>query len=287
MFRPSLFVLLLALGCLPARAAIEPSLPQITVEGDRTVVKTHALHYVVHVARPSSLSGPLARWHSPVCPLVAGLPRAMGEAMLENLSSAIQASGARLGPPECHANLLVIVTQDPAALIKKWVSRDPSLFAKASPSAIQRLEANKDPVRVLYNEDIGPAGGAKGSTFVVQNHQFNSIEAVGASRITGNVMVDLASVVVIVDPRTLQGIPLSALSDYVAFVGLAEINPDADLQGLESILNLFHSPAAAPPTTMSAWDKSYLSALYHAQENTVMQTDVIIDSMAREIAPAP
>jgi hypothetical protein len=76
---------------------------------------------------------------------------------------------------------------------------------------------------------------------------------------------DFNSVLVIVDTNRLNGAPISAIADYVAFVSLAQVNPNAGGLPFPSILNLFTTQdASLRPTRMTDWDLDYLDGLYHA-----------------------
>ena len=66
---------------------------------------------------------------------------------------------------------------------------------------------------------------------------------------------------VIIDVDLLGGVTLEQLADYVAFVALAQVDPDADMARFDSILNLFTPGGAATPG-LSPWDQAYLDGLY-------------------------
>jgi len=56
-----------------------------------------------------------------------------------------------------------------------------------------------------------------------------------------------------------------AVADYIAFVSLAQVNPDAGNLPFPSILNLFSTQDASQrPAHMTDWDLDYLDGLYHA-----------------------
>jgi hypothetical protein len=73
---------------------------------------------------------------------------------------------------------------------------------------------------------------------------------------------------VIVDTSRLNGAPLTVVADYVAFVSLAQINPDLSAPDFPTILNLFSSrDPATRPTQLTEWDLGYLNGLYHVIRN--------------------
>jgi hypothetical protein len=59
----------------------------------------------------------LARWQSPICPLVAGLPRDHGEFILQRVSQIAGDVGVPLATDHCRGNFYVVVTANPEALL--------------------------------------------------------------------------------------------------------------------------------------------------------------------------
>ncbi len=74
------------------------------------------------------LDDSLSRWNSPICPLVAGLPREQGEFVLARLSQIVIAAKASLAGEHCKPNFYAIVTREPDKLLKKWYARDRDIF---------------------------------------------------------------------------------------------------------------------------------------------------------------
>jgi len=77
----------------------------------------------------------------------------------------------------------------------------------------------------------------------------------------------MAWTIVIVDMSKTEAAPFGALADYISMVSLAQIDPDGDLSGQSTILNLFDAPDMAGGLTQ--WDKDYLAALYTASDDPV------------------
>lgn len=87
-----------------------------------------------------------------------------------------------------------------------------------------------------------------------------------ASRLRTNVRDDLKRIVIIIDfSKVPANIRMSALVDYAAFLALAQVNPEGDASGTDTILNLFHEPEGM--TGWTQWDLDYLSALYRVEGN--------------------
>jgi hypothetical protein len=123
----------------PSGGAASAKLPQITVEAQRKDTERRVHEFVSRVAAVSHYES-LARWTTPICPLVAGLSRNEGEFVLTRLSEIALSVGAPLASRRCRANFVVLVTPTPAASLKAWVARAHyrHLFGDADPSKIER-----------------------------------------------------------------------------------------------------------------------------------------------------
>lgn len=64
----------------------------------------------------------------------------------------------------------------------------------------------------------------------------------------------------IVDVRRIDGFSLEQLADYIAFIAMAQADPEADLSSFNTILNLFEDPQGYSGIT--EWDEAYLLSLY-------------------------
>jgi hypothetical protein len=67
-------------------------------------------------------------------------------------------------------------------------------------------------------------------------------------------------------------------------VGLAQDRLDAKLGDAPTILQLFSKPEKAPPLGLSAWDESYLKALYHTQHERTQRL-AVARTLVQEVAP--
>jgi hypothetical protein len=104
-------------------------LDTVTVEGqrERKQVEREVNEFVFAVA-VRSLHDSLSRWNTPICPLVAGLPKEQGEFVLARLSQIATEAKAPLAGEHCKANFYLIVTPQPEVLLRKWQARDPRMF---------------------------------------------------------------------------------------------------------------------------------------------------------------
>jgi hypothetical protein len=86
-----------------------------------------------------------------------------------------------------------------------------------------------------------------------------------ASRLTTVIQNDLRRAYVIIDIDQAEGVSFRQMTDYVAMVAFAQIDPEADLSGFPTILNVFDNPTIA--FGLTDWDQSYLGSLYGAELN--------------------
>jgi hypothetical protein len=271
-------------------------LPQVTVEADRAVLEHRLFTFVTQITRTAPRDESLRIWRAPICPLVAGLGKDQGEFILARLSQAAQAAGAPLDGEKCRPNLYVVFTNEPDELISKWRTRSSRAFGgvRGTPAAVDRFAASKRPVRVWYNREFGSADGGpltsdaslegiglSGAGAVVVNKRVKD------TRLTFNDVMIFSSVIVIVDGKRVAGLEFGQLADYIAMLGMTELDPDAPLGSAPTILRLFTDRAAGamPPSGLTAWDAAFLKALYLTPLKEVTQRSTITTQMLHSLAP--
>src|SRR5580698_10196399 len=104
------------MGAPTQTSAPKAEIETITVEAarERARVAQQVNQFVADIAVKRSDQS-LANWQreTPICPLVAGLPKADGEYMLTRLTEIATLAGAPLAPQHCKPNLYIIVTSKP------------------------------------------------------------------------------------------------------------------------------------------------------------------------------
>ena len=284
----------------PPHPAAKGGPDTVTVEAkrERKEVERQVNQFVFAVA-VRSLHDSLSRWNSPICPLVAGLPREQGEFVLARLSQIAKSANAPLAGEHCKANFYVVVTPQPEELLKKWRARDRRMYD--SRNGIGQLRTFLDTpraVRVWYNVGFASSDGKPvtgdtiagalvgtplGLSLLMANVPTNSIST--GSRLTYSAVRSLSSVIVVVDANRVQELNFGQLADYVGMVGLAEIHQDADVGPVPTILRLFR-PSEDPPQGLSAWDQAFLGSLYGVDQRSVLEQPMMERSMVRTLAPA-
>lgn len=278
----------------PAASASAPQglQPEVTVLGRRLKLAPRVQSFVYGITQLKDNQG-LARWNSPVCPRVTGLPREQGEFVLERIAEIARAAHVPLGGEDCKPNLFIFLTTQPKELLlemdrrKHWVT-----FGDAMPLDVSEFINDSRPVKVWYNSSWVQPGapllpGLPPGIQIQGGGGFGSFATVNSpmkgSHIFNAVAYSFSLVYVIADQTQLRGVSLRQFADYAAMVGLSEIRPTPHLQDRRSILTLFgHDPAAAP-SGLDEWDSLFLKYLYVTDGALKAQRSAIGWNMVRDL----
>lgn len=214
---------------------------------------------------------PLARWNQPVCLATAQMSPAYAQAFIDRIAEHILAVGGDVGGPGCKPHVMVVGTRDGAAMARSLVLDDPRGYRPArgltdrGSGALEAYQNSDAPVR-WWHVSL-PVHVDTGQVAVrLDGEDYSVLPVRMASLLRTNIRDDLARVTIIIDFDKLPGgLRLGALADYVAFVTLAQVNPDGDALGQDTILNLFRDPEGTAGLTQ--WDREYLLGLYGVDQN--------------------
>jgi hypothetical protein len=263
----------LAFGVGSAYAGSEAEVTEtVVVEGTRPEIVRRVNTFVTGITHRGYAVESLARWNEPICPLVAGIPSAQGEFILQRLSQAVRAAGAPLGSTKCRPNLHVVLTPEPDQLLALWRKRAPRLFGGQAPAKVRRVLGKPRPIRVWYNAwESCTKGGVDAIPGADTNFGLqNPVGGCGFrdSRLIFSAVNRISSVIVLVDLDDIKNVKLGALTDYIAMVGMTEVNFDGNWGDAPTILQLFADSGDGAPQRMSAWDRAFLNALYNTSQNS-------------------
>lgn len=292
------------------------SLDEVTVTATREKeLARKVTKFVNQIAVPENggNSG-LARWQAPpVCPLVSGLSRRDGEFILERVSQIGRGAGVPLAGDQCHPNLYILVTPQPADLLRGMEKRnrgftfgyDTSSYPPMQTPAGVVDEFIKTPraVRVWYDsaeknawgkplaycpmtELCNPASkdcAPPPPSYYARYYQCGSGVA-GGTHLAFNTIWTFSRVFIIVDRTRLRGVKLGQLADYVAMVAFAKVKPGAHLGDAPTILKLFDGAPQAAPVGMTEWDQTFLKSLYATEQKSMLQRGEIAGDMVHDIA---
>jgi hypothetical protein len=274
--------------------ATKTKLPSVTIQAARELALRPKVDRFINSVVVQPWGDALYRWNRPICPLVAGLPKALGEFILVRISKAAIDAHAPLAGSVCRPNLFVIATgSDPEPLLKAWWQRDREMYnTRHGIGGIEEFIHSTRPIRVWYNTYLACEGGgmARPATIVVDNFTlpavappgcdpFNDLSSHIARQITGS---NISTAIVAVDGSQMKNITIGQLADYIAFVGLAQVRSDADPTFAPSILELFGH--AKPPQAMTSWDRALLYSLYNTDQMSKLQVQEMEITMTRRVA---
>jgi hypothetical protein len=236
-------------------------LGDITVSGRRLEEATQ--EYIREVSAPARGRG-LARWRDGVCVGVVNLQNDLAQYIVDRVSTVAEDLGLTPGDPGCEPSVLIIATVNANAFTKAFVERRPKLFIVGGGgmdqgySGLARFKTNDQPVR-WWTVSL-PVNAETGVVATRLPGEEEPYVRTTASRLTTSIADDTKRAFVILDMDKIAGVPVQHLSDYLAMVVLAQVNPDADTSGYSTVLNLFKDGSQTEGLT--DWDKAYLEGLY-------------------------
>lgn len=283
----ALFALALAApGLAWAQDTPETTVEDIVVLG--TPLREQVETFADTVVAPPHGRGP-ARWsaRSGICVGVVNLQREAAQAMADRVSEVALELGLPIGEPGCSPNVLIIATDDAPTLTAALVDRSPNAFkppysgSSRSRRQLRRFIESEAPVR-WWHVSL-PVNSETGAIAVRIPGYAPPRTGTMASRLTTVIQNDLKRAYVIIDIDQAESVTFQQLADYVAMVAFAQIDPDADLSGFPTILNVFDNPNIA--FGLTDWDQAYLGSLYGAelnQRNATAQSGAVAALMFRE-----
>ncbi|MDI6623583.1 MAG: hypothetical protein QME55_02540, partial [Brevundimonas sp.] len=231
-------------------------------------------------------------WHDRLCVGVVNVRPDLGQAVADRVSQVALDLGLDIGEPGCRANVFIVFTADGAALADAMVEESRRAFRigvaglDRGSAALEAFRTVDRPVRwwqisLPVNADTGQrAVRLSGDEAPPQINVF------AASRLSTQIRDDLKKAMIIVDVDRLGQVNLAQLADYLAFVTLVQVDPEAETAAYDTILNLFDAPGGVDGLT--GWDVSYLTSLYEVQGSPVLrqnprgQASVIAADMVRD-----
>jgi len=289
---PRMRALCLALLCasvaLTAGAAQTPQIENVIVNGHR-VPDQVIQNFVETRAAPTFRMGKVARWEDGVCPVAVGLKAAFLDFIVQRLKdSAVKAGAPVRADPHCKANIEIVFTTTPQALMDKvrkehryylgfhYNSHQADELARVT-HTIQAWYTTQiiDNMGIPHLETFLSDGTCAALTdFCPTTYHTNGM------RLADGMHSSFFHVIIVVDPEKLRDYEIGALADYIGFLALAQPRTQDDCEELPTILNLLvpDCPGAAAMREMTGSDQGYLRGLYH------MTADAPLSRQENEIA---
>lgn len=254
-------------------------LPDVVVEG--RLPEEQARAFIDQVAAPPR-GAPVARWSGPLCIGAVNLQPEKARFVIDRVASVAMGVGLEPEEPGCDPEVIIVATRDGGAVARGLVERRGRVLApgnRIQSRGRRDLEAFATvdrPVRWWHvSTAVDPVTG-RNVVRDPRNDNFNSNDigellAYGPvfqgaqSLIRSSTRQHLRRAVIIIDFDRLGDVDFDQLADYVAFVALAQVDPEGDTSGFPTILNVFDDPAATPRLT--DWDRAYLQGLYRSDDS--------------------
>ena len=258
---------------------VPTQLEDVVVEG--RVLDDAARDFVRSVGDAPPLGALPARWTKPLCISVVNLKAPFGQQMVDGIARTAVDLGLEVGGPGCASNVLIVGTDDGPQTARYLVDGARDRFrsqvdrANKDLQALSRFQESNAPVRWWHisfprlretGQFAGRGGGVRMPGTIAGSDGGGgsniSVVSVGgaSSLIAPTLRYDIETVTVVVDFSKTEAVSMSALTDYVAMVVLAQVDPRADFSGRPTILNLFN--ASMEVDHFTDWDEDYLRAVY-------------------------
>lgn len=245
-------------------------LDEITVDGRG--IEEVVRDFVAGVSTVHERNGQVARFDGRICPGTINLPVEAAQIINDRIARAALIAGLSVAGPGCTPNVLVIATDDSDRLAPQLMQENRREFAyhvsfqERGPDLLAEFARPGRTVRWWHLTELDQFG-----------HE-------GGSRLRAAHETDIFGAMIVLDTQRMGPVTLNALGDYVALTALARLSPDADLEGLNTVLNLFSQPPSSRPAAMTDWDEAYLQAVYSARGDAIVsrfQLRDIADRMLR------
>lgn len=260
--------------------------PQASATLEDVVVERRQLEnmvreFVGEVGAPANRRG-LARWQGEICVGVVNIRTDVAQYIADRVSEVGMDLGLTPGDPGCRANIFIVFAVDSAELADAMVEENRQAFRRGvggldrGNPALREFRTADRAVRwwhvsmptdsetglraVRLPGDVDPSTGQPAAPVV---------NVFAASRLNSQIRDDMSKVMIIVDVDQLGETNLAQLADYLAFISLAQVDPDGETAAYDTILNLFDAPASVDGLT--EWDASYLRSLYRVQNSPVQR----------------
>ena len=283
----------------PAAPAIDPTAgitDRVVARGRRMSeigtpeLEDYVSDFVGQIAAPPRGAG-YARWQRRVCVGVYNLATEPAQYIVDRVSALALEVGLDPGDPGCTPDVRVFFSLNGQEMASYMVENERHLFRPAGGEGgvqlgLEALDnfANSDRAVRWWHVSMptDPRTGARAIRLPTDIAPPALTDGGGGgSRLYRQLRDDMLYAIIIVDATKLTEVTWEELGDYIAFVSLAQIDPEANPESFDSILNLFTNPTAY--SGLTDWDRNYVGALYSfdQQRNPRVQTVELINAMAR------
>jgi len=242
-------MLVLALALFTGWVSAEPE--EVVVVG--TALKKLVTHVsgIVTVNRENQI----ARWNSPLCLRVEGLPSELKTTLRDRVRRAAEQVRISLLDEGCAQNVLLFFATEADSVSQQLAKHFEIPLRQDSTARVQDFMASHAPVRWINTYDRCGFGCRLAN-----------------SRITASSAPSIDFMLLVVDATQIEGRHFEDIADYLAFVILTNPSPHSRPM-VESVLGVFDGkPTAKSMGGMSMYDQAYLDALYTVPMDRYIET---------------
>ena len=286
---------------LPLVAAAQNKTETVTVTGQAPQERTETMRgFARSYVAPSRITGKLARWAAPICPLIIGLQPDEKLAVSERIKKDATSVGAPVQAQQaCRPNVIIAFAMDPQDLLTKIIDDHWNLARSVfgdidGPMHARKLSKISSPIQAWYGTETRGRGDFPGSQEVaypdVTGYCGPSTPCyVGlASNLNNGIESVFSRVFVVVDQGKVAGRDIGTIADYVAMLALSQTNAFAACRNMPSITNLLMSDCDASLKTaaLSDTDLAFLRGVYKTLGGDTMNLQIgdIVREMAKSAA---
>jgi hypothetical protein len=285
-----------------ADTAVSPTpMPEVSVIAPRPPTPEELAGEAVHDfvrahARPTVVTGQLARWEIAVCPIAQGLPPAFNAFV----SARILAVAASVGAPhqagdKCRDrhNVYIFFTSEPQKLLAEVMKQDERLLGFHYPQT-KNLGTTTRAIQGWY---VTATRGVKGDQSIDEAEPLLPLQSsllnmgkhpagLPGSRLTSHLSSGIVNVLIVADMSKIVGREIGQISDYLAMLALTQAFAAEQCGSLPSIMDLMAPDCGErdKPSGITAGDLAFLRALYHTDLEAVLpaEQDHILDNMMHQ-----
>ncbi|MDP2765465.1 MAG: hypothetical protein Q8O54_11600, partial [Brevundimonas sp.] len=219
-----------------------------------------------------------------------GLRADIAHAIIDRVSEVAEGLEIPLGEPGCKPNAIIVGTSDGQQMAEALVGERRRAFrigATRSNRGSRALETFRTSDAAVRWWTISFPYDQTGCLAIRIGDQRACANSFNRSYRGQGVIDYLRRAIVILDVPKLSGTNVTVLSDYLAMVVLAQIDPEGDTGGFDTVLNAFDGRGVGDGLT--DWDQAYLDALYGAGEyrlNGPAQSDALAEILAERLGPS-
>ncbi len=247
---------------LPKAAPEDRVSDPIIVTG--TKLSEDAVRTFIRDVAVEAADGQLARWDDPICPSVRGLQSNYNDYVKGTIVALAEEVDARIADPGCKINLVVAFVSEPGDFIASIRDARSDLFDSMTIPDRDKMAASGETVRTW---NLIETKGADGANMVAMSDlamgglmNINAVRQYTTSGVQESTRQDIDATFITIDLEQIDGKTMQQVSAYAAMLALAQVNVSEPITAGPTILNLFHSPAAAP-ADFTDWDIAYMRSL--------------------------